>query len=128
MTRPLISWKDSALADSSRYRQLRGRETERIMAEYLRAYWPAAAPQAASLRGDDILNVGHLAIECKATAKSPILGALRQAHARATDTQIPIGIWRPNGLGPASVADWVVFTRVSTFFGPIASRAGYFND
>lgn len=97
------------------------------MATYLQAYWPEAAAQAASLKGDDVLNVGKLALELKATAHVPILAALRQVHARASDDQIPVGIWRPNGMGEARVEDWVVFTRVSTFFGPIAFRAGYFN-
>jgi hypothetical protein len=98
------------------------------MADYLTAYWPTAVAQAASLKGDDVLNCGKLAIEIKATALLPILPALRQVHARASEDQIPVGIWRPNGYGAARVDEWVVFTRVSTFFGPIAGRAGYFNE
>lgn len=118
----------SASPPARRGRQLRGRETERIMARYLQAYWSDAAAQAASLKGDDILNVGQLALELKATAHVPILAALRQVHARAKPGQIPAGIWRPNGMGEARVEDWVVFTRVSTFFGPIAFRANYFKE
>jgi hypothetical protein len=116
------------MAVPRRSRINRGRETEFILAEYLQAYWPEAHATGKSAPGDDIVGTGVLAIEAKATAHNPILPALRQAHGRAREGQIPVVIWRPNGFGPANVADWVVATRVSTFFGPLAFRADYFKE
>jgi hypothetical protein len=98
-----------------------------MVADFLSAFYPGAYATNKSAPGNDIGGVGKLAIEVKATATSPLLPALRQAHARALPEEIPIGIWRPNGYGEARILEWVVFTRVATFFGPIAERAGWFN-
>lgn len=120
--------KEKSSSSPSRSRIQRGRETEFLLTKYLQDYWPEAAFTSKSAAGDDVINVGKLAVEAKATAHVPILGALRQVHARAADGQIPIVVWRPNGYGPERISDWIVASRVSTFFGPVAFRAGYFNE
>lgn len=110
----------------SRSRNVRGRETEFLLAGYLRQFYPGAYATNKSAPGDDVAGVGRLSIEAKATATAPLLPALRQAHARAQLDQIPVVIWRPNGYGGARIEDWIVATRVSTFFRGIAPKAGYF--
>lgn len=109
-------------------RKDRGRETEFIVAQKLAAYWPDAVASARSLPGNDVLNVGRLAIEVKATSATPILAAVRQSNARMVAGEIPVGIWRPNGYGEARFNDWVVFTSMGTFIEEIAPRAGWFLD
>lgn len=109
-------------------RVVRGRQTERLLAEYLQSYWPDAVANSASLAGDDVRNCGRLAIEVKATNQDPVLSGLRQVHARSDETSIPLVVYRPNGYGPERIGLWVVATRVDTFFGKIAPLAGYFND
>lgn len=111
---------------ASRARVLRGRETERLLADYLSDRWPAATATAASLKGDDVLNVGALAIECKATAGFAAVAALRQVHKRSGVDRIPVAIWRPPGYGEARIEEWITVLRLGTFFGPLAEKAGRF--
>jgi hypothetical protein len=104
----------------------RGRETEFLLAEYLKSLYPDACATNKSAPGMDVANCGVLDIEAKATAALPLLSALSQVHRRVDSNQIPVVIWRPNGYGKERIREWVVATRLSTFFGPIAERANYF--
>lgn len=113
---------------TSRSRIQRGRDTEFIVAEGLKLWYPDAYATNKSAPGDDIGNTGRLAIEVKATSKDSLLAALRQAHARAQPDQIPIVISRPNGYGEARLSEWIVSARFGTFFTAIAPRAGYFKE
>lgn len=100
----------------SRSRIQRGRETEFLVAEYLRQFYPDVYATNKSAPGVDVANTGRLAIEVKATRGLNLLAALDQAHVRSTGSDIPIVIWRPNGYGLARIENWVVALRLGTFF------------
>lgn len=92
-------------------RALRGRETERILAEDLRLSGaPDARENAASARGRDILGVAGIAIECKARARFRPLEWIRQAVKNAKG-DYPIVVLRCDGQGAAQVDDWPTIMR-----------------
>lgn len=91
-------------------RVTRGRQTESLLAEYLKPWFPDAERIAAGLPGHDLKKVGRLAFEVKATTALPLLPALRQVRKRALPDEIPLVIWRPNGYGPERIKQWVAAT------------------
>lgn len=86
----------------------RGRKSQELAAEYLRDIYPDAEAVAASLPGKDIKNTPGVSIEMKATSQADLTGALRQARANATGDELPIAIYRPRGMGPEKIGDWLV--------------------
>jgi hypothetical protein len=112
---------------SSRSRIARGRLTQRLLADYLRGCgWPDARSVEAFAPGRDIQDCAGLAIEVKATADVPLLGAIRQAEATAGG-DIPFVVWRPNGRGPAQIGEWVVALHLDEFI-ELLKEAGYGTD
>ena len=94
-------------------RVARGRRTQAVVAEFLRAHgYPNAEPVAAFLNGKDIVNTPGLSIEVKATSAVPILGAVRQAVNNADTGDIPLVVWRPNGYGETRVGEWIIATQL----------------
>ena len=92
-----------------------------------RAQQPASAEAA---RDDYLLGPGDairiqvfqnpdLTVEARVSEAGvisfPLLGALRQAANNADDGELPVVIWRPNGLGAAGVGDWVVAMTFDNF-------------
>jgi hypothetical protein len=94
----------------------RGRETEFLLADWLKQFYPDAYATNKSAPGVDIANTGRLALEVKATSKQPLLAALDQAHVRSSGLEIPVVVWRPNGYGAARLDSWVVALRAGVFF------------
>ena len=85
-------------------RKSRGAETQRIVAAYLIGHgWPYATDVGAGRGGVDILGTPGLAWEVKARRDLNLLAWLRQA---STGNGLPIVVHRPDGMGPASIADW----------------------
>lgn len=99
---------------SNRSRKSRGRETQRIAADYLkfRGLAPYAVAIGAGESGRDILNVPGMATEVKAARDCDVLAALRQAEAYANG-DIPWVIERPDGYGPEKVGLWPAHFRLS---------------
>ena len=96
----------------------RGRQTQTLVAEWLRCHgYPNAQPVAAFLDGKDILNTPGLSIEVKATASTPILGAVRQAVNNADPNDVPLVVWRPNGYGPTTIDQWIIATQLQHLKG-----------
>ncbi len=94
-------------------RKQRGAETQRTVATYLSANgWPYATDAGAGRPGRDILGVPGIACEVKARRDYSPLQWLRQATATAAG-DLPIVVHRPDGLGPASVAEWPVTLRLA---------------
>lgn len=103
-------------------RKARGAETQRAVATYLAGNgWPYATDAGAGRQGSDILGVPGLAIEVKARRDLQPLAWVRQAD---TGTGLPLCVFRPDGMGPASIADWPVLMRLSDVVGLLRS-AGY---
>ena len=111
----------------SQARKHRGRQTEHLVADYLRERgWPYAEAVGAGRSGSDITGTPDVACEVKARASFDPLGALRQAH-DAADGRLPFAVLRMNGQGPASVDEFVAVMR----FGELVRllrMAGYGDD
>lgn len=94
-----------------RSRVLRGRATERILADDLCENGaPDARPVGASLPGRDILGVPGLAIEVKARSGFEPLAWIKQA-VRNAHGDYPMVVLRCNGQGEAQINDWPVVMR-----------------
>lgn len=92
------------------YRKRRGAETQRTVASYLVDNgFPHATDAGAGRNGSDILGTAGLAIEVKARRDYSPMAWLRQA---AGAVGLPLVVHRPDGMGPASVADWPVTFRL----------------
>jgi len=118
------------MTTATTWRKERGRETERLVAAYLRANgWPYAEPVGAGRPGVDITGTPGLAIEVKATRSVQPVHFLAQAagYRRPGDPQrppLPCAIWRPDGSGPAHLTTWPVMIEFAEYVG-LLRAAGY---
>lgn len=107
-------------ATSSRKR--RGASTQAIAARWFAAHgWPWAESTGAGRPGSDITGLPGLACEVKARRQFSPLAWIRQAQA---SRGLPFVIHRPDGMGPATIADWPVTLRLADFTG-LLQAAGY---
>ena len=84
----------------SQHRRTRGFATERLVADYLREWWPYATVGRGADPSGDILNISGLDIEVKAVAKFQPLAWLRQSRARtAKSGNLGVVVLRCNGQG-----------------------------
>jgi hypothetical protein len=85
-------------------RVTRGRQSEAVVAEYLRAHgFPQAERVAASLKGADVTGTPGLAIEIKSRYGLDLKQWMDQAAKREG---LPLLVVRLNGQGPSSIANW----------------------
>jgi hypothetical protein len=109
----------------SQHRKHRGYASERIVAEYLRTQgWPYAEPTGAGRSGSDLTGLIGVDVEIKARRALDLTGTIRQQAARAKDGVIPIAVIRPDGYGPARVAEWPVVMPLSVA-AQLLRDAGY---
>ena len=105
-------------------RKSRGAQTQTIAAEWFRGHgFPYATDAGAGRKGRDLLNLVGLAGEVKARADLQPLAWVRQARSCA-DGDLPFVLFRCNGQGPATVADWPVLLRLEDFTA-LVRAAGY---
>ena len=103
-------------------RKRRGAETQTVVAGWLRTRgWPYAESTGAGRTGSDITGVPGLAIEVKARRDFSPLAWIRQAK---TGTGLPFVVFRPDGMGPATVADWPVLLHLDDLT-TLLRAAGY---
>lgn len=89
----------------------RGRETERIVAEYYQAHgWPFAERTGAGRPGVDITGMPGISVEVKARRGLDATGWLRQANSRDGVAYV---VFRPDGYGPARIEEWGVLMSLS---------------
>ena len=107
-------------------RRQRGFETEELVAAFLRAHgFPHAEPPTRGAGGPDILGTPGVVLEVKAKAKAEIGDWLAQARNRVQEPDdIAAVIWRRNGDGPTTLAQWPVIIDVGTLVFLLA-QAGY---
>lgn len=104
-------------------RRARGRETEYIAAEFWRPLYPWAQPTGSSTPGVDILNTPGVKVEVKARRKFDPGVWLKQARGYSdVGGEVPVVMWRPDGSGPATVADWPVMTTARHIRALLADR------
>ncbi len=107
---------------TSPHRKRRGAETQRAVAGYLREHgWPYATDAGAGRNGVDILGTPGVSWEAKARRDFSPLAWIRQA---ATQPGLPLCAHRPDGMGPATVADWPVTLRLRDVVS-LLRAAGY---
>jgi hypothetical protein len=93
----------------SQHRKRRGYESQRIVADYLKANgWPFAEPAGAGRPGTDVTGIVGVDIEVKARRDLDLNAITRQIQARQVGEAIGVGVVRPDGYGPATVAQWPV--------------------
>lgn len=95
-------------------RVARGRKTQGLIADFMRAVWPKGKGREAFQAGTDIENTPGWRVEVKATSAGSILDALRQAEGHP-GRGTPVVIWRPNGYGEERIGKWVVAMRLEDF-------------
>jgi len=94
-------------------RKARGRETERIVADYLREHgFPYAEPVGAGRTGADITGTPSLAIEIKARRALRLTEWLKQAD--RDPGRVPLLIIRGDGQGPSSIGQWAAVMPLDT--------------
>ena len=104
-------------------RRRRGRDTELILADYLRGHgWPYAQATGAGAAGSDILNTPAIAWEAKARRGLDLGAAMRQ-NADRPAAYHPVVI-RLDGQGPAAIGDWPAVLPLSELVALLAA-AGY---
>jgi len=90
-------------------RKQRGRESEEIVAAYLRDHgFPHAERRPASLPGSDITGLVGMDVEVKARRGLDLGALMRQQEARCGAGTLAWAVVRPDGAGPATVARWPV--------------------
>jgi hypothetical protein len=109
---------------TNRTRKARGAETQNMIAHWFKGHgWPFAESAGAGRVGRDVLGMPGLAPEVKARADFTPLAWLRQAKAAAS-TDLPFVVWRPNGMGFASIQNWGVMLTLEDFTA-LLRDAGY---
>lgn len=110
------------MTPATQSRKRRGAVTQQTAADWFAANgWPYAESAGAGRQGSDITGLPGLACEVKARRGFSPLAWIRQAQA---GRGLPFVIHRPDGMGPATVADWPVTLRLGDFTG-LLRAAGY---
>lgn len=103
-------------------RKARGMQTQALVADYFRTHgWPYAQPAGAGRNGVDVTGTPGLAIEVKARREFKPEAWLRQAGAQSG---LSFVVWRPDGVGPASIGRWSVMLRLDDL-AELLRLAGY---
>ena len=106
-------------------RKQRGRDSERIVANYLKEHgWPYAEPVGAGRSGSDVTGIVGVDIEVKARRNLDLTGTLRQQALRASDGVLPLAVIRPDGFGPSRIGEWPVVLPLSVMV-QLLREAGY---
>ena len=96
----------------SQHRKHRGYRTQKVVAEYLRAWYQYAEPTGAGRQGSDILGT-PFDIEVKAETKFSPLACMKQVKSRKSD-KLSFVVLRCNGQGE-KVEDYVVLLPMNEF-------------
>lgn len=98
----------------------RGKETQLILAHdwFAEHGWPYAEAVGGGRGGTDITGMPGLLVECKAEAGWRPTTWLRQhpqdelLNGHRRPTPLMLAVQRPNGYGPARLAEWPVIMRL----------------
>jgi hypothetical protein len=105
-------------------RKQRGHETEHLAADWFAAKgWPHAEAVGAGRPGTDVTGMPGLTVEVKARRGWNVTTWLKQHRHNGTGP-ITFVVVRPDGYGPAQIADWPVTIRLEEFT-QLLRNAGY---
>lgn len=108
-------------------RKARGMRTQLVVAQWFQQWgWTHATSTGSGRGGRDIENTPGVSIEVKARSDLKPLEWLRQAEA-ASGMDLPLVVFRPNGIGEENVDQWGVLMRLGTATQLLAD-AGYIPD
>jgi hypothetical protein len=101
----------------SAHRRQRGNDTQNMVAGWFRENgWPHAESTGSGRGGTDVLGMPGLCVEVKARRDFTPTVWLAQHDGRswrANGLAVPsLVIWRPDGYGPARLADWPMMLRL----------------
>lgn len=106
-------------------RKQRGYDTQRLVAAYLQEHgWPYAESAGAGRSGTDVTGVPGIDFEVKARRALDLPGLMRQLAERADHGLLGVGVIRPDGMGPASIADWPCVITLADLVA-LLQAAGY---
>jgi hypothetical protein len=88
----------SVIQSMANHRKTRGYRTQKVIADYLKQWFPYADTAGAGRQGEDILNVPTISIEVKARSDFQPLAWIKQAESNAAG-KLPMVIMRCNGQG-----------------------------
>lgn len=100
------------------HRKHRGYRTQKVIADYLKTWFPYADTAGAGRQGEDILNVPTLSIEVKARADFQPLAWIKQAESNANG-KLPMVIMRCNGQGE-DAGQYLAFARLDDLMPVLA--------
>ena len=100
----------SAIPLMANHRKHRGYRTQKVIADYLKTWFPYADTAGAGRQGEDILNVPTISIEVKARADFQPLAWIKQAESNAVG-KLPMVIMRCNGQGE-DAGEYLAFVKV----------------
>jgi len=109
----------------SQHRKYRGYATQKIVAEYLAANgWPYAESTGAGRSGTDITGTPAIDWEVKARRNLNLVALIDQMRERQQDDVLSVAVVRPDGRGPATIADWPAVVPLSDLT-VLLREAGY---
>ena len=106
-------------------RKRRGRQSEHVVADYLRRNgFDHAEPVGAGRSGTDVTGTPGIDWEVKARRGLNLAGLLRQLDERAAQERLGVGVVRLDGQGPASVETWAAVLTLADLVA-LLRAAGY---
>lgn len=111
---------------TGQHRKHRGYQSQRVVAEYLRANgFPFAESTGAGRSGSDITGTPGIDWEVKSRRKLDLPGTLAQLRDRQTEPPlIPVAVIRPDGYGPHRIAQWPALASLDVLIR-LLHDAGY---
>jgi len=95
-------------------RRERGRESEKLVAQYLVSHgFETAHVTSMAASGSDILGIEGLDIEVKARRGFNPSAAMAQLRARSKEKGLGVAVMRLDGQGEAALDDWVGVIRLA---------------
>lgn len=105
-------------------RKARGRESERLLAQYLNAEGFIAFPANPSASGSDVVGVEGIDWEIKSRRNLDIPALFKQLERRRKSTGLGLGVIRLNGQGAKNIGSWVGLVRLDDLVY-LLKAAGY---
>ena len=106
-------------------RKRRGRQSEHVVADYLRRNgFDFAEAVGAGRSGTDVTGTPGIDWEVKARRGLNLAGLLRQLDERADQERLGVGVVRLDGQGPASIETWAAVLTLADLVA-LLRAAGY---